>query len=71
MPSTSPAQARTMAGLAHGWKPKSGSVAKIPVKVARDFNAADKGTGMIRPKPAPRRTVAHMGQGRQVISNRP
>ena len=71
MPSTSPAMARTLAGLAHGWRPKSGSVAQIPKAVARDFNSADKGTGMIRPKAAPRRTVASMGQGRQVISNRP
>ena len=60
-----------MAGLAHGWKPKGGSVAKIPVKVAKEFNKSDTGTGMIRPKAAPRRTVASMGQGRQVISNRP
>ncbi len=43
MPSTSPAQKRTMAALAHGWKPPAGSdVAKIPVKVAKEFNAADQ-----------------------------
>lgn len=43
MPSTSKKQARTMAAIAHGWKPPKGSkVAKIPKKVAKEFNAADK-----------------------------
>jgi hypothetical protein len=43
MPSKSPAQKRTMAALAHGWKPPKGSkVSKIPKKVAKEFNAADK-----------------------------
>ncbi len=41
MPSESPKQRRTMAAIAHGWKPKSGKVAKIPVKVAKEFNRAD------------------------------
>ena len=31
-----------MSAIAHGWKPK-GSVAKIPVKVAKEFHAADAG----------------------------
>lgn len=48
MPSTSPKQARTMAGACH-----SASFAKkvkIPQKVACDFNAADKGTGILKRK---------------------
>lgn len=40
-----------MAALAHGWKPDNPAIAKIPVAIAKDFNAADAG------KPAP--TVAH------------
>ena len=43
MPSRSPAQARTMAAIAHGWKPPKSSGIDIPVSVAKDFNAADKG----------------------------
>jgi hypothetical protein len=31
-----------MAAIAHGWKPPKESGIKIPVKVAKDFNAADK-----------------------------
>lgn len=43
MPSRSPAQARTMAAIAHGWQPPVNSpVADIPVKVAKEFNQADK-----------------------------
>lgn len=42
MPSTSPAQARTMAAIAHGWKSPANSGINIPVSVAQDFNAADK-----------------------------
>src|SRR5271165_3299475 len=41
MPSTSPAQARLMAAVAHGWhKPGGGGP---PVSVAKEFNQADKG----------------------------
>ena len=44
MPSRSPSQKRTMAAIAHGWRPSKGSsVAKIPVKVAKEFAAADAG----------------------------
>lgn len=43
MPSISEKQARTMAAIAHGWKPDHGDVAKIPVGVAEDFNEADQG----------------------------
>ena len=42
MPSHSVKQAKTMSAIAHGWKPK-GSAAGIPVKVAKEFHAADKG----------------------------
>ena len=46
MPSSTPKQKRTMAAIAHGWKPPKGSkVAKIPKKVARDFNRADTKKG--------------------------
>lgn len=46
MPSTSKKQEKTMAAIAHGWKPpKSSSVAKIPVKVAKEFNRADTKKG--------------------------
>jgi len=46
MPSKSPAQARLMAGIAHGWKPSG--MKGPPVSVAKEFNQADKGTGMIK-----------------------
>lgn len=42
MPSTSPAQKRTMAAIAHGWRPPKSSGIDIPVKVAKEFNQADK-----------------------------
>lgn len=42
MPSHSVKQARVMSAIAHGWKPK-GSVADIPVSVAKEFHEADKG----------------------------
>lgn len=42
MPSKSPAQARTMAAIAHGWKPPKASGINIPVSVAKDFNKADQ-----------------------------
>lgn len=32
-----------MSAIAHGWHPDQGSVAKIPLKVAKDFHAADAG----------------------------
>lgn len=42
MTSHSVKQAKTMSAIAHGWKPK-GKAAGIPVKVAKEFHAADKG----------------------------
>ena len=41
MPSKSPAQARLMGAIAHGWKPPASAGIKVPVKVAREFNKAD------------------------------
>ena len=47
MPSTSPAQARLMAAAAH----TPGGFGGVPQKVGQEFNQADKGTGIIKPKP--------------------
>lgn len=41
MPSKSPAQARLMAAVAHGWKPPKSSGIHVPVKVAKEFDKAD------------------------------
>lgn len=48
MPSKSPAQARLMAMVAHD--PKMAKKTGVPVGVAKEFNNADKGTGMIKKK---------------------
>jgi len=53
MPSSSPAQARLMAAVAHGWKPPGGE--GPPVKVAKEFNREDKGSKMLRQAMALRR----------------
>jgi hypothetical protein len=43
MPSKSPAMKKTMAAIAHGWKPPKGSsVADISPAVAKDFFEADQ-----------------------------
>lgn len=42
MPSTSAKQRRTMAAIAHGWKPDKEGVRDIPVSVAKEFNEADQ-----------------------------
>ena len=44
MPSKTPKQARFMAAVAHGWKPTQKGIKAPPLKVAREFNKADKGT---------------------------
>lgn len=44
MPSKSPKQARLMAACAHG----AGYAACPPKKVSKEFNQADKGTGILR-----------------------
>ena len=46
MPSKSPAQARLMAAVAHGWHPTG--MKGPPVSVAKEFNEADKGTPMLK-----------------------
>lgn len=46
MPSKSPKQARLMAAAAHN--PAFAKKAGIPRTVAREFNQADKGTGILR-----------------------
>jgi hypothetical protein len=48
MPSKSPKQARLMAAAAHD--SKFAKSVGVPVKVAKDFNKADAGTGIIKPK---------------------
>jgi hypothetical protein len=46
MPSVSPAQARLMAAAAH----TPGGYGGVPQKVGKEFNKADAGTGIIKPK---------------------
>ncbi len=57
MPSKSAKQARTMAAAAHS--PEFAKKMGIPTKVAKEFNQADKGTGVLK-KPQRRST----GRGR-------
>lgn len=45
MPSKSPKQARLMAAAAHD--PKFAKKVGVPVKVAKEFNQADAGTGIL------------------------
>ncbi len=58
MPSSSVRQAKTMSAIAHGWHPK-GKAAGIPVKVAREYHAADTGKKYGHQKPEIRRKVNH------------
>ena len=46
MPSKTPAQARLMAACSHGARYESCP----PVSVAKEFNRADQGTGMLKKK---------------------
>ena len=48
MPSKTPAQARLMAAAAHN--PKFAKKAGVPPTVAKDFNEADTGTGILKKK---------------------
>jgi hypothetical protein len=48
MASTSPAQARLMAGAAHN--PAFAEKVGVPPKVAKEFNQADAKTGILRKK---------------------
>lgn len=45
MPSRTPKQARLFAAVAHGWKPDQ--FKGPPVSVAKEFNQADKGSGIL------------------------
>ncbi len=62
MPSQSPEQARLMAAVAHGWKKPGGGGPSV--KVAKEFNTADTGSGLLakamKPKPARRKRNAAM-----------
>jgi len=49
-----------MAGVAHS--PKFAKKVGVPTKVGKKFNAADKGTGMLRPKKAKAEKVKHRGK---------
>ena len=48
MASKSPAQARLMAAVAHN--PKFAKKVGVPTAVGKEFNQADKGTGILRKK---------------------
>lgn len=48
MPSKSKSQARLMAAAAHS--PSFAKKVGVPQKVAKEFNQADKGTGILRKK---------------------
>lgn len=48
MPSKSKKQAKMMAAAAHD--PSFAKKVGVPQKVAKEFNAADKGTGILRKK---------------------
>ena len=61
MPSKTSKQARFMAACAHGAQM---DIPCPPPKVSREFNQADKGTGIIRPKPKKKKPkkVRHRGK---------
>lgn len=77
MPSKTAKQARLMAAVAHGWKPDR--IKGPPVKVAKEFNDADKGRfahgGMVKPPgmytqaPALGHTQSPLGQAIQNKGN--
>lgn len=48
MPSVSKAQARTMRAVVHGWKPPASARIDVPVSVAKEYVAADKGRDVNR-----------------------
>lgn len=63
MPSKSPAQAHLMAAVAHGWKKPGGG--GPPVSVAKEFNQADKGSGIMSKGTGPKE--ASYAQGGEVL----
>ena len=48
MPSKSSKQARTMSAVAHN--PKFARMIGIPISVGKEFNQADKGSGILKKK---------------------
>jgi len=58
MPSVSKKQSRTMSAAAHN--PRFAKKVGIPVAVAKDFNAADKGGPLLKQ----RKVVRRSGRGR-------
>lgn len=60
MPSTSAKQARTMAAAAHD--PAFAKKVGIPPKVAKEFNRADKGTGIRKKRPRKSHAQAIFGK---------
>lgn len=70
MPSHSVKQAKTMSAIAHGWKPK-GKAAGIPVKVAKEFHAADAGKKYGHEKRAPAVGKGESKPGYDRSSHRP
>lgn len=59
MPSSTPKQARTMAGAAHD--PAFAAKVGIPQSVAQDFNKADAGTGILKQKAQAKRIRGGVG----------
>ena len=59
MPSHTPKQAKVMSAIAHGWHPTQGSVAKIPLSVAKEFREADAGKKYGATHKTPREKVMH------------
>lgn len=57
MPSKSPAQARLMAAAAHN--PAFAKRVGVPQSVAREFNQADAGGGLLNARPTPTRPRNH------------
>lgn len=61
MPSKSPKQARLMAAAAHN--PAFARKVGVPVSVAKEFNQADAGTGMLKRKPRRNALAARYPRG--------
>lgn len=68
MPSTSPAQARTMAGAAHD--PAFAKKMGIPQDVAKDFNQADKGTKLLSQANSKKRSARDRYSRKTVVSGK-
>ena len=67
MPSSSLAQAKLMAALAHGWHPPKSSGIHVPLAVALEFNQIDKGTGIRnRRKVGPLQAALYSGRNRRM-----